>query len=75
MTFVNFQALEVFRLLTILRLFDDFSTNLPPPPPASTPSYSTTIWAALNDESVDELVLSVEVSGEGILLNPWIERR
>ena len=49
--------------MTILRLFDDFLTDLPTaPPPASTPSNSTTIWAALVDESVDELVLSLEVS-------------
>ena len=57
--------------LTILRLFDDFSTDLPPPP--STPSYSTAIWVALVDESVDELVLSIEVSGTTILLKPWME--
>ena len=59
---MTFQAFEVFRLLAILRLFDDFSTDLPTAPlPASTPSNSTTIWAALDDESVDELVLSIEV--------------
>ena len=38
------------------------------PPPSSTPSYSTTIWAALADESVDDLVLSLEVDGAAILL-------
>ena len=64
MTFATFQALELFRLLTILRIFDNFSTNLPPPP--STPSYSTAIWVALADESVDELVLSIKVSGAAI---------
>ena len=53
--------------------FDNFSTDLPLTPPASTPSYSTTIWAALNDESVDKRVLSIKVSGEGILLNSWME--
>ena len=31
--------------------------------PSSTPSYSTTIEVALVDESVDELILSIEVSG------------
>ena len=54
--------------------FDDFWTDMPPPP-SSTPSYSTRIWAALVDESVDELVLSIEVSGAAILLNPWIKGR
>ena len=29
--------------------------------PSSTPSYLTTIWAALFDEYVDELILSIEV--------------
>ena len=38
------------------------NSPLPPPSP-STPLYSTTIWAALVDESVDELVLSIKVSG------------
>ena len=47
----------------IFRLFDDFSTDLLPPPPASIPSNSTTIWAALAEESVDELILSIKVSG------------
>ena len=61
MIFANFQAFEVFQLLTILRLFDNFLIDLPPPPPpVSTPSNSTTIWDALADESVDELVLSIE---------------
>ena len=36
------------------------------PPPSSTPSYSTTIWVMPVDESVDELVLSIEVSGAAI---------
>ena len=45
--------------------FDDFWTDLPPPL-SLIPSYSTTIWAALVDESVDELVLSIEVSGAAI---------
>ena len=31
------------------------------------------IWAALADESVDELVLSIKVGGAAILLKPWIE--
>ena len=31
--------------------------------PSLNPSYSTTIGAALVDESVDELVLSIEVGG------------
>ena len=49
--------------MTILQLLDNFLTNLPTaPPPASTPSNSITIWAALVNESVDELVLSLEVS-------------
>ena len=54
MTFAIFQAFEVFQLLTILRLFDNFSTDLPPPP--SSPLYLTKTWAALVDESVHKLV-------------------
>ena len=71
MTFVTFQPLKVFQLLTILRLSDDFSTNLPLLP--STPSYSTAIWVALANESVYELVLSIEVNGGAILLKPWMK--
>ena len=63
MAFADFQAFEVFRLLTILRLFDDFLTDWPSPPLSSTPSCSTTIGAARVDESVDELVQSIGVSG------------
>ena len=60
MTFATFQVFEVIRLLTILQLFDDFSAA--PLPPPSTSSYLTITWAALVDESVDALVLSLEVS-------------
>ena len=63
MTFATFQAFEVFLdFLTILRLFDDFLTDLPPP---STSSYLTALWVALVDDSIDELVLSIEVRGTG----------
>ena len=64
MTFATLQAFEVFRLLTILRLLDDFLTDLPTAPllPPSTSSYLTITLAALVDESVDALVLSLEVS-------------
>ena len=48
--------------MTIFRLFNDFLTNLPPP---SISSYLTAFWVTLVDESVDELVLSIEVSGLG----------
>ena len=34
--------------------------------PSSTPSYSATIWIVLIDDSVDELVLSIEVRGVAI---------
>ena len=52
-----------------------FLANLPPAPPlpSSTSSYLTTTLAALVDEPVDELVLSIEVSGAAILLEPWME--
>ena len=46
--------------LTILQPFDDFSTNLPSP---STSLYLTALWVVLVDKSVNELVLSIEVSG------------
>ena len=52
MTFAIFQVFEFFRL------FDDFSTDLPPPPSIS--SYLTVIRVALVDESIDELVLSIK---------------
>ena len=48
----------------ILQLFDDFLTDLPSTPilPTSTSSYLTITLAALVDESVDVLVLSLEVN-------------
>ena len=50
--------------------YDDISTYLPP---ASTSSCLTAIWVALVNESVDELVLSIEVSGATTLLKPWMK--
>ena len=50
--------------------FDDISTDLPP---ASTSSCSNAIWVALVDESVDELVLNIEVSGATTLLKVWLK--
>ena len=46
--------------------FDKFLTNLLLTPPLAS---STTIWATIIDEFVDELVLSIEVSKVIILLN------
>ena len=74
MNFATFQSFEVFRLLTILSLFDDFLTNWPPPPPSSTPSCSTTTGAARVDEFVDELVQSIGVSG-AVIFYLGMERR
>ena len=54
------RPLRFFGFLTIFRLFDDLSTA--PLLPPSTSSYLTITWAALVDESVDALVLSLEVS-------------
>ena len=63
----NRWPLQIFQAFEVFRLFDD---DLPiPPPPSSTPSYSTTIGVTLVDESVDELVPSIEVSVEGVLGN------
>ena len=45
--------------------FDDILTDMPP---ASTSSCSTAIWIMLVDMSVDELVLSIKVSGATTLL-------
>ena len=67
---LNRWPLQIFQIFEVFWTFDDFSTNLPPPPLPSTPSYSTTIWAALVDDSVNELVLSIEVSGAAIFLKP-----
>ena len=78
MTFATFQAFEIFRLLTILRLFDDLdesttiSSALPPPP-------TTSSFSALNafgaDNPDDPVVFNIEVSGAAILLKPWMKRR
>ena len=65
MAFANFSELRGFLdFLTILQFFDDFLTDLPPP---STLSYLTILWVMLVDDSVDELVLSIEVRGAAIL--------
>ena len=51
----NRWPLQIFQAFDVFWTFDDFLTDLSPSPPsASTPSYSTTIWAALVDESIDE---------------------
>ena len=65
MAFADFSGLEVFRLLMILWLFDNFLTNLLLPPLPSILSYLTAILVALDDESVNQLALSIEVSGVG----------
>ena len=71
MTLATFEAFEVFLdFLTILQLFDNFSTGLSSAPlPVSTPSNLSIIWVALVDKSVNELVLSIEVSRMASLLN------
>ena len=50
-------------------LFDDFLTDLP----TSSPHHLTALWFALVDESVNELVLSIEVSGASTILKPWMK--
>ena len=73
MTFaIFFRPLQFFQTFEALGLYDDsltfdnFLTDLPTAPlPVPTSSNSTTIWAALVDESVNELVLSIEVSSVG----------
>ena len=62
--------MQLFRLLRFFGLFDDFLTNVPIP---STSSYSTVIWVIIVDESIDELVLNIEVSGTSIVLKLWIK--
>ena len=75
MTFATLQIFEVFRLLTILRLFDDLdesttvSSALPSPPTTSSVSSS------LGAKSDDPVVFNIEVSGAAIYLKPWMKRR
>ena len=64
--FANFLGFEVFRILTIFRLFDNFLTNLLLTPPPLAISYPTIIWVALFNESIDEFILSIEVSSVAI---------
>ena len=71
----NQWLLQIFHTFEVFRTFDDFLTDLPLSLPASTPSYSTTIWTPLVDVSADELILSIEVSGTAILLNHWLKRQ
>ena len=70
-----FQAFEVFRLLTIPRLFDDLdesttvSSALPPPPTTSS------VPSSLGAKSDDPVVFNIEVSDAAIHLKPWMKRR
>ena len=74
MTFVTFQAFEVFRLLTTFRptfrLFDDLdesttvSLALPPIPTTSS------VPSSLGAKSDDPVVFNIEVSGAAIHLKP-----
>ena len=70
MTFVTFQALEVFQLLTILRLSDDLdestTVSLALPPPLTTSSVPSSLGA----KSDDPVVFNIEVSGAAIHLKP-----
>ena len=73
MIFANFQAFEVFRLLTILRLFDDLdesttvSSTLPPPPT------TLLIPSSLGVKFDDLIVFNIEVSDVAIHLKPWMK--
>ena len=70
MIFATFQAFEVFRLLTILRLFDDLdesttvSSALPPPLTTSL------VPSSLGAKSDNPVVFNIEVSGVAIHLKP-----
>ena len=75
MTFVTFQAFEVFRLLTILWLFDnlDESTTVSSALPLS-PTISS-VPSSLGVKSDDPIVFNNEVSGIAIYLKPWMKRQ
>ena len=78
MTFATLQAFEVFRLLTIHRLFDnlDESTTISSALP---PSPTTSLFLALNafgaNNLDDPIVFNIEVSDAAILLKPWMKRQ
>ena len=67
LTFAIFYGFEDFQL------FDNFLTVLLTP--LSILLYLTAIWVALANESINELVLSIKVSGVAILLNLWIKHQ
>ena len=75
MIFATFQAFEVFRLLTIPRLFDDLdksttvSSALPPLPTTSS------VPSSLGAKSDDPVVFNIEISSAAIHPKPWIKRQ
>ena len=69
MTFVTFQALEVFRLFDDLDKSTTVLSALPLPPTTSS------VPSSLGAKSDDPVVFNIEVSGAAIHLKPWMKRR